>query len=102
MAGRLALCLVLCAAPLAAQQTVPERTGGRETSRHADVLAFLDTLQQRGAAQRIGTLGTSVEGRRIPFVVAARPLVYSPAQARATGKPIIWLQGNIHSGEVEG
>jgi len=102
MAGRLALCLVLCAAPLAAQQTRPERTGGRETSSHADVLAFLDTLQQRGAGLRVGTLGTSVEGRRIPFVVAARPMVFSPAQARATGKPIVWLQGNIHSGEVEG
>jgi hypothetical protein len=96
------LCLSLLAAPLAAQQTTPERTGGRETSRYADVLAFLDTLQLRGADLRVGTLGTSAEGRRIPFVVAARPMVFSPAQARATGKPVIWLQGNIHSGEVEG
>ena len=73
-AVRLALCFSLLATPLAAQLTTPERTGGRETSRHADVLAFLDTLQQRGADLRVGTLGTSTEGRRIPFVVAARPM----------------------------
>jgi hypothetical protein len=29
-------------------------------------------------------------------------MVHSPAEAWATGKPVIWLQGNIHSGEVEG
>jgi hypothetical protein len=100
--ARLVLGLSLLAVPLAAQQTAPERTAGRETSRHADVLAFLDTLQVRGASLRMGTLGTSAEGRRIPFIVAAHPMVFSPAQARATGKPVIWLQGNIHSGEVEG
>jgi hypothetical protein len=100
--ARLLLCLSLVAVPLAAQQTAPERTGGRETSRHADVLAFLDTLQQQGADLRVGTLGTSPEGRRIPFVVAARPMVHSAVEAHATGKPVIWLQGNIHANEVEG
>jgi len=35
---------VLLAAPLAAQQTTPERTGGRETSSWADVTGFLDSL----------------------------------------------------------
>jgi hypothetical protein len=98
----LALALAALAAPLAAQQTRPERTGGRETSSHADVRAFLDTLQLRGADVRVGTLGHSPEGRVIPFVVAARPMVHSPAAAKASGKPVVWLQGNIHSGEVEG
>ncbi len=98
----LALALAAAAPPLAAQRTTPERTEGRETSRHADVLAFLDTLQLRGAGLRIGTLGTSPEGRRIPYVVAARPMVASPAEAARSGKPVVWVQGNIHSGEVEG
>ena len=26
----------------------------------------------------------------------------TPAEAHATGRPIIYLQGNIHAGEVEG
>lgn len=94
--------LALPAAPLRAQQTRPERSTGAETSTHADVLAFLDSLSWRGAALRIGALGTSAEGRRIPWVLAARPLVDAPGDAQRSGKPIIYIQGNIHAGEVEG
>jgi hypothetical protein len=89
-------------AHLTAQQTRPERTAGAETSTYADVLAFLDSLAAAGAGIRVGTLATSPEGRLIPWVLAARPLVDGPAQAIQSGKPIIYVQGNIHSGEVEG
>jgi hypothetical protein len=51
---------------------------------------------------RIGTLGNSSQGRRIPYVVAARPSVTTPAEAHRSGKPVIYLQANIHAGEVEG
>lgn len=96
------LALALLAAPLAAQQTTPERTGGRETSSWADVTTFLDSLERRGAPFRFGTLGTSTEGRRVPFVVAATPGVRGPADAHASGRLVVWLQGDIHGGEVEG
>ncbi|HET8650779.1 MAG TPA: M14 family metallopeptidase [Gemmatimonadales bacterium] len=92
----------LVAAPLAAQSTRPERTNARETSTYADVVGFVDSLQHLGAGIRVGILGKSPQGRPIPYVIAARPMVYSPSEARRTGKPIIYLQGNIHSGEVEG
>jgi hypothetical protein len=97
------LALALAAAtPLAAQQTVPERTAAARTSSHAEVLAFLDSLAVRGAAIRVGTLGESPQGRRIPYVVAARPMVADPAEAKRSGKPVFYIQGNIHAGEVEG
>ena len=85
-----------------AQTTRAERTAFRETSSHVDVLAFLDSLQRRGAGIRIGTLATSVEGRRVPWVIASRPLVSGPGEAHRSGKPVVWLQANIHAGEVEG
>jgi Zinc carboxypeptidase len=87
---------------LAAQSTRPERTDYRETSSHSDVLAFLDSLVERGAAIRRGVLATSPQGREVPFVVAARPMVDGPAEAHRSGKPIVYLQGNIHAGEIEG
>jgi Zinc carboxypeptidase len=65
-------------------------------------LGFLDSLQRAGAAIRVGTLGFSPEGRWVPYVLAARPLVASPAEARRRGNPVVYLQGNIHAGEVEG
>lgn len=87
---------------LSAQTTRPERTSGTETSSHADVLAFLDSLTRAGAGIRVGTLGYSPEGRRIPWVLAARPMIDAPADAAISGKPIVYIQGNIHAGEVEG
>lgn len=97
-----AIALALLATPLAAQQTVPERTNNERTSTHAEVLAFLDSLAARGAAIRVGHLGTSPDGREIPYVIAARPLVDDPVAARRTGKPVLYIQANIHAGEVEG
>ena len=44
----------------------------------------------------------SKEGKKIPVVVLANPKVASPAEAIASGKPVLYIQGNIHSGEVEG
>ena len=83
-------------------RTRAERTGFRETSSHADVLAFLDSLERLGAPIHVASLGTSTEGRDIPFVVASRPLVTTPDEARRLGRPVVWVQGNIHGGEVEG
>jgi len=86
----------------AAQTTRAERTAYSETSTHADVLAFLDSLQARGAGLRIWTLTKSPEGREVPIVLAARPMVSGADAAHRSGKPIIYIQANIHAGEVEG
>ncbi|MES2305289.1 MAG: M14 family metallopeptidase [Gemmatimonadota bacterium] len=101
--GLLSLALPLFAAlPLGAQQTVPERTGGARTSSHAEVLAFIDSLTHRGAKLQVGTLGQSPQGKRLPYVILSRPLVTTPAAAKRTGKPLLYIQANIHAGEVEG
>jgi hypothetical protein len=83
-------------------RTRAERTGYLETSHYADVVAFLDSLKALRAPLAFGSIGKTFEGRDIPYVIASRPLVHSPAEAKATGKPIVYVQGNIHAGEVEG
>ena len=83
-------------------RTRAERTGYLETSRHADVVVFLDSLRALGAPVRVASLGRSTEGRDIPYVVASRPLVAGPEEARRVGRPVVYVQGNIHGGEVEG
>ena len=85
-----------------AQQTRAERSNYTETSTHADVLAFIDSLVRSGAPVRRGTLGTSPQGREIPYLIASRPLVDGPGEGHRSGKPVIYLQGNIHAGEIEG
>jgi hypothetical protein len=93
---------LLLASRLAAQSTRPERTGFRETSSHADVLAFLDSLARATSDARTATLAMSPEGRRVPWVLAARPVPVGSAEAHRSGKLVVYLQANIHGGEVEG
>ncbi|HEU4680941.1 MAG TPA: M14 family metallopeptidase [Gemmatimonadales bacterium] len=93
---------LLLAGRLQAQTTRPERTAYRETSSYADVLGFLDSLQKITGDIRLGTLATSPEGRAVPYVVAGRPLPASPTEAHRMNKPVVYLQANIHAGEVEG
>jgi hypothetical protein len=96
------LLAALLTSRVTAQTTRPERTTFQETSSHADVLQFLDSLGRATTDVRAGTLTLSSEGRRVPYVLAGRPLPFSPAEAHRTGKPIVYLQANIHGGEVEG
>lgn len=83
-------------------QTRAERTHFQETSHYSDVVEFLWGMQRAGAPITVEWMGQSVEGKPIPLVIASRPLVTNPTQARATGKPIVYVQANIHAGEVEG
>src|SRR2546423_2192047 len=89
---------------LAAQvpQTTAERTNYAATSSTADVGAFLDSLALAGAPVRVSELGSSALGKPIHFVIASDPTVTSPGEAAASGKLVVYLQANIHGGEVEG
>jgi hypothetical protein len=97
-----ALALAALAPHVRAQQTRAERSKYTETSTHADVLAFIDSLQVRGAKIHVGSIGRTAQGRDLPYIVASRPLVTTPAEAKRLGRPVVYVQGNIHSGEVEG
>jgi hypothetical protein len=105
----------LCAAPLAAQSrpstrpaaatrtplTRPERTGYRETSRYEDVVAFLNALP-RSPRIHVTSMGYTSEGRSIPLVVVGHAGDGSPEAVLRSGKLRIYIQANIHAGEVEG
>ena len=38
----------------------------------------------------------------MPWVLPSRPLVGEPGRGPPRGKPVVWVQANIHAGEVEG
>lgn len=82
--------------------TRAEQSGHTATASHADVVAFVDSLEAMGAPIVTGVIGSTGEGREIPYVLTSRPLVSTPGEARASGRPIVYVQGNIHGGEVEG
>ncbi|HEY0776878.1 MAG TPA: M14 family metallopeptidase [Gemmatirosa sp.] len=91
------------AGTVAGPRTRAERTHYQETSRYADVVAFVDTLARLApGVVRTFSMGSTGEGRAIPVVVASRPAVATPDQARRLGRPVVYVQANIHAGEVEG
>lgn len=81
--------------------TRAEASNHLETSRYADVLAFLEQLAHASPEIRLTSYGYSYEGRSLPLVVVGAPEA-SPAAVHATGKTRIFVQANIHAGEVEG
>lgn len=83
-------------------RTRAERTSYAETSTYADVMSFLGALQRNHAPMRVENIGESDQGRKIPLVVLSRPLVKNAAEARRLKRPVVYLQANIHGGEVEG
>jgi len=82
--------------------TVAEASEFTRTATFDDVWEWLGLMQSLGADIDVTTTGLTTEGRAMPLVTLSRPLVTTPAEAHASGKPIIYLQGNIHAGEVEG
>src|SRR5262249_19292821 len=65
-----------------------EASGWRETSRHADVMAFLAALDD--PRLRVGSFGATPEGRDLPLVVVPG------------GELVVLVICGIHAGEVEG
>lgn len=83
--------------------TRPERTDFRETSSYDEVVAYMRrTAALSPDLVHLTTFATTNEGRALPLAVVGRVADASPEAVRASGKTVVYLQGNIHAGEVEG
>ena len=87
---------------LADLRTRGERTEWIETSSHADVIGFLAAAASASDMAHLETMGYTSEGRAIPLLVIGDVADGSPEAVRESGKLRVYLQGNIHSGEVPG
>lgn len=83
-------------------QTRAERTAYRETSRFDEVVAFMQAVDSASPLIHLTTFATTNEGRTLPLAVVGHVADASPQAVRASGRTVIYLQGNIHAGEVEG
>jgi Zinc carboxypeptidase len=87
---------------LTSLQTRAERSGFTETSRYADVQAFLQAVDAASPLVHTTTFGYTHEGRSLLLAVAGRVTDATPAAVKATGRLRVYVQANIHAGEVEG
>jgi hypothetical protein len=102
-----AAALVAAGAQAAAQSragamlTRPERTAFRETSSYDDVVAFMKAMAAASPRIHLTTYGYTYEGRPMPLAVIGAPDA-TPEAVVATKKTRVYIQGDIHAGEVEG
>lgn len=102
---RLALLILLFPAVLQGQKsllTVAEGSDFTSTANYQDVMSFISSLKKTSEFIRTETIATSVEGREIPLMVIGNPLPASPQAMKNDNRIVVYIQANIHAGEVEG
>ena len=82
--------------------TTAEKSNYASTSTYDDVMLFIETMIQNNNNARLEIIATSVEGRDIPLVVLADPMPTNPPDLENDDRIVVYLQANIHAGEVEG
>ena len=100
LATGLSLALTQAPAPLT---TVSEASGWTRTGRYPEVeslcRAFVKSFPGKA---RCETFGTSPEGRPMLALIASADGVLTPTAAKKKARPVVFFQGGIHAGEIDG
>ncbi len=83
-------------------QTLAEQTDYQRTWNYADTIAFAQKLDKASDQIVYKSFGKSGEGREMPLLIVSNDKTFSAESARKKGKAIIFIQGGIHSGEIDG
>lgn len=81
--------------------TRAEASGFMETTRHVEAEVFLHEVADRSPDITLTSFGYSMEGRTLWLAVVG-DADGSAESVRQSGKTRVYIQGNIHAGEVEG
>ncbi|MEP6821364.1 MAG: M14 family metallopeptidase [Chthoniobacterales bacterium] len=83
--------------------TPSEKSDLRTTPTYDQTVSWLQKLVAAAPEQlQMPSLGKSPEGRDIWLVVATHEKAFTPEALRGGGKPIVFAQAGIHSGEIDG
>ena len=82
--------------------TPAELSGLTDSPDYETTFAWLRKLVAATPKLKMTSLGKSPEGRDLWAVVASKEGVGTPAELAATGRPTLFVQAGIHSGEIDG
>ncbi len=83
-------------------QIKAERTAFAETDRYAETMAYCRRLDEASDQARMIRIGRSPQGRDLFIVILSRDGASSAADLKKSGKPLLFFNNGIHSGEIEG
>jgi hypothetical protein len=82
--------------------TVAEKSDFKSTSDYRDVRNFIDQLLKSSHYIRLENIAKSAEDREVPLLIIGNPLPKSPKDLVNDKRIVVYIQANIHAGEVEG
>ena len=82
-------------------RTVAERSRYTRTMSTLQLHEYITELKLKSDRMHVVSMFTSPLRKVAPAMILANPRVTTPAQARASGKNVIFLMGNIHPPEPE-
>ena len=106
--GCLALVVIVGCGPSAPASDQPmlttraERTRYEQTTGYGEVVQFMERAAELSDRVHFTTFGQTVEGRLLPLVVVGETTDARPSSVTAPDRTRVWLQANIHGGEVCG
>ena len=83
-------------------QTMAEKSDYKSTSDYKDVMFFINHLKNSSHYIRSEYIAMSTEGREIPLLIIGNPLPKSPRDLAGDKRIVVYIQADIHAGEVEG
>jgi hypothetical protein len=81
--------------------TVPERTKFTRTTSTTQLLEYIAALKEKAEGIHVVNMFTSPLRKVAPAIVISNPRITNAQQARNSGKPVMFLFGNIHPPEPE-
>lgn len=82
--------------------TPSEASQFRTTPSYDETVAYLRRLVAAAPQLKLVSLGKSGEGREVWMLIASKERAFTPEALRRAGKPVVFAQGGIHAGEIDG
>lgn len=82
--------------------TPSEKSDFKTTPDYQETVEWFEKLTSSSPILSMVSIGTSVEGRDIYMIIASTESNKSPLSIKNSEKPLLLVQGGIHSGEIDG
>lgn len=82
--------------------TIAEKSDYKTTATYAEVMDFIKEVTKDAKEIGIEYFATTTYGKKLPLLIVADPLPATPEDLKNDDRVVVYIQANIHAGEVEG